>query len=137
VLNHRRNNSTIVFGRKKILIPHYFCRFLFAVSLVGSVITTPQTSNAYQSTTAATRQETTSGRIRSIDQVTGILMVETAIGIVKVEAAPEAITGWKEGDPVIVKIDPPEQQEYEEVTEGATALPQSSATAASDAAISR
>ena len=119
------------------MISHYFYRFLFVVSLVGSVITTPQTSNAYQFTTTATRQETTSGRIRSIDQVTGILMVETAMGIVKVEAAPEAIAGWKEGDPVIVKIDPPEQQEYEEVAEGATTLPQSSATATSDPAISR
>jgi hypothetical protein len=120
------------------LIPHYFYRFLFVVSLVGSVITTPQTSNAYQLTTTATRQETISGRLLSIDHTTGMLLVETDTGIVTLEAAPEAIAGWKEGDPVVVKIDATEQQEYEEkVAEGATTLPQSSSTAKSDAAISR
>jgi hypothetical protein len=118
------------------LIPHYFYRFLFVVSLVGSVITTPQTSNAYQLTTTAPRQETISGRLLSIDYTTGILLVETDTGTVALEAAPEAIAGWKEGDPVVVKIDATEQQE-EEVAERATTLPQSSSTAQSDAAISR
>jgi hypothetical protein len=118
------------------LIPHYFYRFLFVVSLGGSVITTPQTSNAYQLTTTATRQETISGRLLSIDHTTGMFLVETDTGIVALETAPEAIAGWKEGDPVIVKIDATEQQEYE-FAEEATTLPQSSATATSDAAISR
>jgi hypothetical protein len=137
VLNHRRNNSNYSLWKEKILIPHYFYRFLFVVGLVGSVITTTQTSNAYQLTTTATRQETISGRLLSIDHTTGMLLVATDTGIVTLEAAPEAITGWKEGDPVVVKIDATEQQEDEEVAEGTTTLPQSSSTAKSDAAISR
>jgi hypothetical protein len=118
------------------LIPHYFYRFLFTVSLIGSVIITPQTSNTYQLTTTATRQETISGRLLSIDRTTGMFLVETDSGVVALEATPEAIAGWKEGDPVVVKTDATEQQE-EEVSEGATTLPQSSSTAKSDTAISR
>jgi hypothetical protein len=136
VLSYRRSNSNYSLWKEKIVIPHYFYRFLFTVSLVGSVIITPQTSNAYQLTTTATRQETISGRLLSIDHTTGMLLVETDTGIVALEAAPEAIAGWKEGDPVVVKIDATEQQEYE-VAEGAKTLPQSSSTAKSDAAISR
>jgi hypothetical protein len=137
VLSYRRSNSNYSLWKEKIVIPHYFYRFLFTVSLVGSVIITPQTSNTYQLTPTATRQETVSGRLLSIDHTTGMLLVATDTGIVTLEAAPEAITGWKEGDPVVVKIDAAEQQEDEEVTEGATTLPQSSSTAKSDAAISR
>jgi hypothetical protein len=138
VLNHRRNNSTHSLWKEKILIPHYFSRFLFVVSLVGSVITTPQTSKAYQLTTTAARQGTISGRLLSINRTTGMFLVETDSGVVALEAAPEAIAGWKEGDPVVVKADATEQQEYEEeVTEGATTLPQSGSTAKSDTAISR
>ena len=97
------------------MISHYFSRFLFVVSLVGSVITTPQTSNAYQLTTTAARQGTISGRLLSIDHTTGRLLVKTDTGIVALEAAPEAIVGWKKGDSVVVKIDATAQQEYEEV----------------------
>jgi hypothetical protein len=123
--------------KEKILIPHYFYRLLFVVSLVGSVITTPQMSNACQLTTTATRQETISGRLLSLNHATGMLLVETDTGIVTLEAAPDTIAGWKEGDPILVKIDATEQQEYEEVAEGATPLLQNGATATSDTAISR
>lgn len=117
---------------------HCFYRFIFVVSLVGSVIITPQVSKAYQLRATATRQETISGRIRSINQATGMITVETATGVVNLEAAPEAITEWKEGDPVVVKIDVPEPREQEKVAEeGSTTLLQSNPTAKSDAAMSR
>lgn len=116
---------------------HCFYRFLFVASLVGSVIITPQVSKAYQLVATVTHQETISGRIRSIDQATGIIMVETATGIVNLEAAPEAITEWKEGDPVVVKIDAPEPREHEKVAEEGSTLLQSNPTAKSGAPTSR
>jgi hypothetical protein len=94
-----------------------FYRFFFVVSLVGSVIFPPHVSNAYQLTAMTTRQETIAGRILSIDQATGTIMVETATGVVKLEAAPEAIADWKAGDPVVIKIDATEPREHEEVAE--------------------
>jgi len=94
-------------------------------------------SNAYQLVATATRQETISGRIRSIDQATGMITVETAAGIVNLEAAPEAITKWKEGDPVVVKIDVPEPHEHEKVIEESSTLLQSSPTAKSEEVKSR
>ena len=111
---------------------HCFQRFVFVVSFVGIVIITSQVSNAYQLVATTTHQETISGRIRSIDQATGMITVETAAGVVNLEAAPEAITKWKEGDPVVVKIDVPELREHEKVTEEGSTLLQSSPTAKSE-----
>lgn len=111
---------------------HCFYRFLFVVSFVGSVIFSPQMSTAYQLTATTTVQETIAGRILSINQTTGTIMVETATGIINLEAAPEAITDWKEGDPIVIKIDAPEQRVHEEVAEGETTLPQSSSSAKSE-----
>jgi len=116
---------------------HCFYRFIFVVSFVGSVIITPQVSNAYQLAATATRQETISGRIRSIDQATGMITVETATGVVNLEAAPEAITEWKEGDLVVIKIDVPEPREHEKVAEEGSTLLQSSPTAKSEEVRSR
>ena len=107
---------------------HCFYRFIFVVSFVGSVIFTPHVSKAYQLGAVQEHQETITGHIRSIDRASGIITVETATGVVNLEAAPEAITEWKEGDPVVIKIDATEPREHEEVAEGETTLPQSSAT---------
>ena len=114
-----------------------FSYFLLVVSLVILVTSAKQASEAYQLSVTAPGQETISGRIRSIDRATGRIAVETDTGVVLLEAAPEAIAGWKEGDPVVVKIDGAEQHEQGTVAEEGTMLPQSSPTAQSDAALSR
>ena len=114
----------------------HFSRFLLIVTLVGSVITATQTSEAYQLNATAPRQETISGRIQSIDRATGRIAVETDTGVVMLEATPEAITEWQEGDPVVVKIDSTEQHEHENVARDGTIPPQSSPTAKSDATTS-
>ena len=114
-----------------------FYYFLLIATLVGNVIAATQTSEAYQLSVTAPSQETVSGRIRSIDRATGRIAVETDTGIVMLEAAPEAITEWKEGDPVVVKIDSTEQGEQGNVAEEGVPLPQSSPTAQSDATMSR
>ena len=116
---------------------HCFYRFLFAISFVGSVIFTPQVSTAYQLSALQERQETITGHIRSIDQGTGIIIVETETGVVTLEAPPEAITGWKEGDPVVVKIDATEPREHEEIGEKDSTLLRSGPTANSAAPRSR
>ncbi len=113
-----------------------FSYFLLIVSLVGSAITATQASEAYQLSVTTPSQETISGRIRNIDRATGRIAVETDIGVVMLEAAPEAITEWKEGDPVVVKIDSTEQHEQGTVAEEGTTLPQSSPTAQSGAVMS-
>ena len=113
-----------------------FSYFLVIVSLVGSVITAILASEAYQSSVSTPSQETIVGRIRNIDRATGRITVETDTGVVMVEAAPEAITGWKEGDPVVVQIESTEQHEPGTVAEEGTTLPQSSPTAKSDADLS-
>jgi len=113
-----------------------FSYFLFIVSLVGSVITAIHASEAYQLSVSTPSQETIVGRIRNIDRATGRITVETDTGVVMVEAAPEAISGWKEGDPVVVQIDSTEQHEQGTVAEEGTTLPQSSPTAKSDAVLS-
>jgi hypothetical protein len=110
-----------------------FYRCLLIVSLVGSVIAATQVSQAHQLSGAASGQETITGYIQSIDQTTGVITVETTTGVVKLEAAPEAITEWKEGDPVVVKIDRAEQREHSNMTEEDTPLLPSSPTAKSDA----
>lgn len=113
-----------------------FSSFLFMVSLVASVITAIQASEAYQLRVSTPSQETIAGRIRTIDRATGRIIVETDTGVVILEAAPEAITGWKEGDPVVVQIESTEQHEPGTVAEEGTTLPQSSPTAKSDADLS-
>jgi hypothetical protein len=113
-----------------------FSYFLFIVSLVGSVITALHASEAYQLSVSTPSQETIVGRIRNIDRATGRITVETDTGVVMVAAAPEAISGWKEGDPVVVQIDSTKQHEQGTVAEEGTTLPQSSPTAKSDAVLS-
>ena len=113
-----------------------FSYFLVIVSLVGSVITAILASEAYQLSVSTPSQETIVGRIRHIDRATGRITVETDTGVVMVEAAPEAISGWKEGDPVVVQIESTEQHEPGTVAEEGTTLPQSSPTAKSDADLS-
>lgn len=113
-----------------------FSSFLFMVSLFGSVITALQASEAYQLRVSTPSQETIAGRIRTIDRATGRITVETDTEVVMLEAAPEAITGWKEGDPVVVQIDSTEQHEQGTVVEEGTTLPQGSPTAKSDAVLS-
>ncbi|NOT53456.1 MAG: hypothetical protein HOP18_02515 [Deltaproteobacteria bacterium] len=119
------------------MIPHSFYRSLVVVSFIGSVIFAPQVSTAYQLSALQERQDTMTGHIRGIDQTTGIITVETATGIVTLEATPEAIADWKEGDPVVVKIDSSEPREHEEVAVGETTFPQSSPPTKSQAVESR
>ena len=99
----------------------YHC--LLIVSLVGSVIAATQLSEASQSSVTTPRPETISGRIQTIDRATGRVAVETDTGVVVLEAAPEAIAGWKEGDPVVVKIDTPEPHEQDKIAEGLSEKP--------------
>lgn len=119
------------------MIPRCFYRSLAAVSFIGSVIFAPPVSTAYQLSARQERQETITGHIRGIDQATGIITVETATGIITLEATPEAIVDWKEGDPVVVKIDTSEPREHEEVAVGETTFPQSSPPTKSQAVESR
>jgi len=130
---HQRARSVSIIVEGKIVTFHCFYRFFFVVIFVGSVIFTPQVSIAYQFSALQERQETITGHIRSIDQATGIITVETATRIVTLEAPPEAITGWKEGDPVVVKIDATEPREHEEVDEKGPTLLWSGPTANSAA----
>ena len=110
-----------------------FSYFLLIASLIVFVISATQSSEAYQLRATVPSQETITGHIRSIDRTTGRIAVETDTGVVMLEAAPEAIAEWKEGDPVVVKIDRVEQPEQETVAEEGTTLPQSSPTSKSDA----
>lgn len=112
-----------------------FSYLLLTLSLIIIVISATQSSEASQLNVTIPGQETISGRIRSIDHVTGRIAVETESGVVMLEAAPEAITEWKEGDPVVVKLDSTEQAEPGTVAEEGATLPQSNPTAKSDAAM--
>ena len=122
--------------KEKTVTFQRFYYFLFIVTLVGSVITATQTSEAYQLGVTVPSQETISGRIRNIDPATGKIAVETDTGVVMLEAEPEAIAGWKEGDPVVVKIDSTEQPEPGTVAEESATLPKNSPTAQSGAIMS-
>lgn len=116
---------------------HLFGCLILAFILVGSATTATRASEAPRFSVTTVSEETISGHILRIDQTTGVITVETATEIINLEAAPEAITAWKEGDPVSVKIDRAEQREHGEVSEEGTAIPQNNSTTKSGAVLSR
>lgn len=45
-----------------------------------------------------------SGSIRKIDHNTGMINLETEVGVLEVQASPEAVQDWQEGDQVVLKF---------------------------------
>ena len=110
---------------------------ILACILVGGAITATRASEAPQFSVTTASEETIAGHILSLDRSTGVITVETAIGIFNLEAAPEMITAWKEGDPVLVQIDKAEQREHGKISEEGMAIPQNSSAAKSGTVLSR
>src|SRR5688572_6631823 len=104
---------------------------ILAFILVGSATTATRASEAPRFSVTTASEEIIAGHILSLDPSSGVIPVEAATGNVNLEEAPEAITAWKKGAPVLVKIARAEQREHGEVSEEGMTIPRNSYTAQS------
>ena len=94
-------------------------RLLVAIACVGSIVAavsaadeaqhTGQPEVAHESVTSTAAvgfrgKDTLYGRIRTIDHKAGIVGVQTEEGVLSLQAVPETIKNWKEGDLVVMEF---------------------------------